>query len=872
MKNYLLKFLSLFAALFFMNLSVFADNDVTSTYLTNADFETNVTGDATDNTIYDVTGWIEHQSPGSVSYYKLATVLYGATTAGLGTVPANGSSVTTENTAILGVKLHWYPGDSVCVSQTTSSALPAGTYKLTWDSYFTMTNAYNAGNQSSVCGYEIDGVTTYATFPSVKNTWNNNSLTFTISTDKSVTIRMGYKKINNVGSSDSPILFIDNVKLIEVTTPLIGVDKTSFTFDKFNSIKTFNVSASNLTSDVTMVAPTGITLNPASLTIAQAEAGTTITATYDESVAILGESITISSTGAVSQSITVNADNTNETNATTAIINPSFETGNFTGWNNPDGFWTQSNTALPNKDGTYYAEKWQSSGSWVAKLYQSLSNLPNGFYELTANALNNPTTTGGAYIYANSEMSDPVYNPGDYSVIVEVTDGTLEIGYNIVAGGNYIAVDNFRLTYLGTAYIHTDQSSLYFDAITSSKAFVVSGKGWTTDATLSVPTGISLDKSTITIAEADAGTTITATYDKSVNITGETIIIQSGSLSKTITVNASKADYTTAILNPNFESGFTSWTNNGMATQTNTSFNPYKSGNTYIEKWTSAPGPLANCGVTQIISGLPNGLYSLTASAQTIQQSDGSNPGGAYIVGNKDSIEVTSPNDYSLEVKVTDGTLKLGFNSYTTGNWVAADNFRLTALPSLVATVNNATNDSILFTTKNQQITIPVSTLLFDNGITINSDNALFTLDNTTLPNTGGNIVITFSGNTSATGNLTISSVSPSTPAPMQRVVGGTSITIPMKATLVATGTNVLETESLNVFATNEGIRIKFNLTTPSDVDFNIYSTNGVLISRTNKSFSTGSFQEDLKVTLSKGIYLLKMTTNGQTITKKVIK
>ena len=219
MKHPLHKLTSIVAILFLFSLSAFADNDVTSTYLTNADFETSVTGDALDNTIYDVAGWTEYKTPQTISYYKLGSVLYGAATAGLGTVPANGSSVTTGNTALLGMKLHWYQNDSICVSQTATN-LPAGTYKLTWDSYMAEVNAFVAANQSSRCGVQIDGTVFYTALPTAKTTWTNNSVTFTITSTKNVNVRMGYKKNANMGGNDSPILFIDNVKLIQITTPI----------------------------------------------------------------------------------------------------------------------------------------------------------------------------------------------------------------------------------------------------------------------------------------------------------------------------------------------------------------------------------------------------------------------------------------------------------------------------------------------------------------------------------------------------------------------------------------------------------------------------------------------------------------------------
>ncbi|MGC3976883.1 MAG: T9SS type A sorting domain-containing protein [Paludibacteraceae bacterium] len=561
---------------------------------------------------------------------------------------------------------------------------------------------------------------------------------------------------------------INNLTLVKNTTANLSVNQTSLTFDKFsNRTKTFTVSGNALTSDVTLSAPAGISLSTTTITAANAQCGVTVTATYDETKTITNDAITVTViSDALSQTITVNASSSND--ATASIINPSFELGNFTGWTNV-GFSTQTNTSFTLKNGTYYIEKWQSSGSLSGlRVSQTVSNLPNGYYELKAAAFTN-NSTGGAYVFGNTD-SIQVFGTADYSVVVHVTDGTLKLGFSAIASSNWVAADNFRLTYLGTSFINVTPTSLTFDEVTTSKTFAISGKGLSGNIILTPPTGISLDKSSITVAEAGTGVTVTAQYDKTVDITNGAISATSGTISKSIAVNANKKVYTSAIINPSFESGFTGWTNNGMATQTNTEFAP-KESVSYIEKWTSTTTlPLAACGVTQVVTGLPNGTYTLTAGGQAILQGTPvTYPGGAYIVANKDSVEVTEPKDYSVNVIVTDGTLKVGFHSYTiTSNWVAADNFRLIGV--------------------------------------------------------------------------------------------------------LGTNTNVQSIESFNVFTTNEGIKVQFNLEKTSAVEFRVYSTNGVLLSKTNELFSAGSCQKDLNIPLSKGIYLVQMTNSGQTITKKVIK
>lgn len=179
--------------------------DVTNTYLVNADFETNPTGAALGTMVYDVPGWIEIPVAGSTNdFQKLGTVLYGSVTAGLETAP---KATATGGNALLGVKKHWGPAD-IYVEQVLS--LPVGTYTMTWQSFMKLATS----GASSMMGYEMDGLGIYDAFPSATETWKNHSLVFVVTTPKTVKIRMGYKKTANVGGGSSPILFMDNVRLL----------------------------------------------------------------------------------------------------------------------------------------------------------------------------------------------------------------------------------------------------------------------------------------------------------------------------------------------------------------------------------------------------------------------------------------------------------------------------------------------------------------------------------------------------------------------------------------------------------------------------------------------------------------------------------
>lgn len=142
------------------------------------------------------------------------------------------------------------------------------------------------------------------------------------------------------------------------------------------------------------------------------------------------------------------------TDRTSYITNPSFENGT-NGWV-CESLQSQNNNSFTKKSGSIYMEKWVSSGNYVGNgsIYQTITQLPIGIYRLTVAAQNlNQSNTSqncsGVYIYANDQKTD-VYTPGDYSVTFTNITGDVEIGFVAKgATGNWIAVDNFRLSQIG---------------------------------------------------------------------------------------------------------------------------------------------------------------------------------------------------------------------------------------------------------------------------------------------------------------------------------------------------------------------------------------------------------------------------------------
>ena len=128
------------------------------------------------------------------------------------------------------------------------------------------------------------------------------------------------------------------------------------------------------------------------------------------------------------------------------ITNPGFEYRNMTGWTTVGDFGTQNNSQSF-KVGSYYAEAWQASGALTARSFsQTLTDLPAGYYKLTANLGGN-----GTYIDLNGKKAswteDKDYTVG--YVLAENEDLTITAGKTAEGTANWIHFDNFRLQFCG---------------------------------------------------------------------------------------------------------------------------------------------------------------------------------------------------------------------------------------------------------------------------------------------------------------------------------------------------------------------------------------------------------------------------------------
>ncbi len=169
----------------------------------------------------------------------------------------------------------------------------------------------------------------------------------------------------------------------------------------------------------------------------------------------------------------VKAQKTVDANMTLAIVNPNFEddiseTNAPMGWTIPNKGndygvravgTSGSNYYMSNADGDYLFNNWQSW--WMTcNLSQTVSDLPNGRYVLSAvvAGYNGSTTTLTANSVSTSMVTTGATNGLLVSATVDVNDNTLAIGANSVgtSGQTFLKVDNFTLTYKGLKPVLAD--------------------------------------------------------------------------------------------------------------------------------------------------------------------------------------------------------------------------------------------------------------------------------------------------------------------------------------------------------------------------------------------------------------------------------
>lgn len=414
-----------------------AQTDVTSTYIDNADFSTgtpvvsNVCGYDTDLSKNNTTlKWAQEVESWTIASEQAngragALFAYGSTPMLCGNskaAPATNPDGDASGNA-LGICAVW--GATIQYTQDAKVSLPAGEYTLSC-TYYNQSGSDNI--TTNLIGFvESGGTTHYLTNKTFTvGAWTTGSITFTLSEETSGKFSIGYvaKGGNSqAGSGYNPMLFIDNIKLLHN-----AVSKTDLVA-AIASATAANATLAN--SDLT-----------AAITKAQgiADSKTATKTEVDAAIAELNNLVATASTTALA-------------NVSYLLTNPSFEEDIKTGWTQ-DGSISlvrQSNTSF-GKTGSYYAEYWQPAKD--INIYQTVKGLSKGVYALGVKAKARGVTSAAIYLGTTEKAITIADSEADYFIVFESdgnADSEYKIGYKAQGSGasqSWVAIDNFRLTYL----------------------------------------------------------------------------------------------------------------------------------------------------------------------------------------------------------------------------------------------------------------------------------------------------------------------------------------------------------------------------------------------------------------------------------------
>lgn len=216
--------------------SLMAQTDVTSTYLTNADFDSG-----------EGSGWTYQTSSG--------THYHGALAYGTSDKVNNIGMVIVDKFGESGGKAFVTAAGWGTVSYYTQEVtLPAGTYKITFDVF---NNRNTTGGTSRFGWVPNSGSAVYSTSEFTYDMWVTHSVSFTLDASTTGKVSIGVASVSGKGSGDCAHLLIDNVKIFKMDeTPAATlanpidysdkIDQKTWSYDEDDG----SGSASSLTTNV----------------------------------------------------------------------------------------------------------------------------------------------------------------------------------------------------------------------------------------------------------------------------------------------------------------------------------------------------------------------------------------------------------------------------------------------------------------------------------------------------------------------------------------------------------------------------------------------------------------------------------------------
>ncbi len=422
---------------------------------------------------------------------------------------------------------------------------------------------------------------------------------------------------------------------------------------------------------------------------------------------------------------------------TSFVVNACFEAGDLTGWTSAEGGNVADNGNFGRHAGNWFAERWKfNTALGNGSLTHDDILLPAGVYQITADAQNieqhnNSAAGTGLFLYGNSEKVE-IGAAANYSILVKIENDKDNLVIKFVQDnctGNWICFDNITLTYVGEdfpAYTLVDgkmssaastaqsnaettftgnKTVANYNALlaaiaaaqTSKDAYAVAAsavadaKALQTDNTFVTPAAAT------TFAEAIAA--IETPYnegslaDADANNAGRTLGVVMVDWHTTAT-NTAASNYMISTWPSTYTINDWSWEGNDDGSNFKVPF---------FQDWVADGDSLAAKTMTGTLTGLENGLYSVsawvrvrakneTAAADATGITMDVNGGGE---GEYAAVDVTGGTQvgesqfqlatYEAKGLVKDGTLTLNFNIAADNNisWLAFKNIKYTKVRDL---------------------------------------------------------------------------------------------------------------------------------------------------------------------------------------------
>ena len=412
-----------------MNVAL-AQTDVTSTYITNADFS------STD-------GWTQNHS--NSNYWALGNGLIGTYAI------ANNKNSTTDATHLsteycLGIQCRWSTNYANFTQETAE--LPVGVYTLTYDVQNTNTSTTSATyeNRFTVKVGETTYTDSKTEWMTSSSGWTEHTISFTIEAASTATISLGYGTgSNNFGSANTPHLYVSHLKLtwtdpnaaanaatlaanketlngyIKKATALNSVLSDAALTTAIETAQDVYDNATDYATDNDGVVSASTTLNNAITTaLSSATAVALENGTFDTTPnnTLNGDGTT--TFGGTLSTATSNPDNTKEMTANTGDHGYLYEV---TGWTQyskfnstasqgttseygtamPANGWSTNSTTPPATDmfGGSTGAALHLSAGWndQARYQQTINDLPSGRYVFYYEVINQHSSTGIASNY-----------------------------------------------------------------------------------------------------------------------------------------------------------------------------------------------------------------------------------------------------------------------------------------------------------------------------------------------------------------------------------------------------------------------------------------------------------------------------------------